>query len=58
MENGVVKILLDQNDRVNKFCPIICVFTRLYDRAKTHVIGQICLLDHPDRAEFSLNLRP
>ena len=23
---GLVKILLDQDDRANKFCPIICVF--------------------------------
>ena len=31
-EEGLVKILLDQDDRANKFCPIICVFTRSYDR--------------------------
>ena len=30
--DGIVKILLDQDDQVNKFCPIICVFVRLYDR--------------------------
>ena len=32
MEEGIVKILLDQDDRANKFCPIICVFARSYDR--------------------------
>ena len=32
MEEGLVKILLDQDDRANKFCPIICVFARSYDR--------------------------
>ena len=32
MEEGFVKILLDQDDRTNKFCPIICVFARSYDR--------------------------
>ena len=31
-EEGLVKILLDQDDRANKFCPIICVFARSYDR--------------------------
>ena len=29
---GLMKILLDQDDRANKFCPIICVFARSYDR--------------------------
>ena len=32
MEEGLVKILLDHDDRANKFCPIICVFARSYDR--------------------------
>ena len=32
MEEGLVNILLDQDDRANKFCPIICVFARSYDR--------------------------
>ena len=32
MEEGLVKILLDQDDRANKFCPIICGFARSYDR--------------------------
>ena len=32
MEEGLVKILLDQDDRANKFCPIVCVFSRSYDR--------------------------
>ena len=32
MEEGLVKILLDQDDRANKFCPIICVFAQSYDR--------------------------
>ena len=32
MEEGLVKILLDQDDRANKFCPIICVFPRSNDR--------------------------
>ena len=32
MEEALVKILLDQDDRANKFCPIICVFARSYDR--------------------------
>ena len=31
-EEVLVKILLDQDDRANKFCPIICVFARSYDR--------------------------
>ena len=26
MVEGLVKILLDQDDRANKFCPIICGF--------------------------------
>ena len=32
MEEVLVRILLDQDDRANKLCPIICVFTRSYDR--------------------------
>ena len=32
MEEGLVKILLDQDDRADKFCPIICDFARSYDR--------------------------
>ena len=32
MEKGLVKIVLDQDDRANKFCPIIQVFARSYDR--------------------------
>ena len=32
MEEGLVKILLDQDDRANKFRPIICVFALSYDR--------------------------
>ena len=32
MEEGLMKILLDQDDRANKFFPIICVFARSYDR--------------------------
>ena len=32
MEEVLVKILLDQDDRANKFCSIICVFARSYDR--------------------------
>ena len=31
MEEGLVKILINQDDRANKFCPIICVFARSYD---------------------------
>ena len=31
MEEGLVKILLDQDGRANKFCTIICVFARSYD---------------------------
>ena len=31
-KEGLVKILLDQDDRTNKFCPIICVFAWSYDR--------------------------
>ena len=31
MKEGLVKILVDQNDRANKFCLIICVFARSYD---------------------------
>ena len=32
MEEGLVKILLDQDDRANKLCPIICGLARSYDR--------------------------
>ena len=32
VEEGLAKIMLDQDDRANKFCPIICVFARSYDR--------------------------
>ena len=32
MKEGEVKILLDQDDRANKFCPIICDFARSYDQ--------------------------
>ena len=32
MEEGLVKTLLDQDDRANKFCPIICVFARSHNR--------------------------
>ena len=32
MEKGLVKILLDQDDRAKKFFPIICVFTWSYDQ--------------------------
>ena len=32
IEEVLAKILLDQDDRANKFCPIICVFARSYDR--------------------------
>ena len=32
MEEGLVKILLDQDDGADKFCPIICDFARSYDR--------------------------
>ena len=35
MEEGSVKILLDQYDRANKFCPIVCDFARSYDRWST-----------------------
>ena len=31
MEEGLVRMLLDLDDRGNKFCPIICVFGRSYD---------------------------
>ena len=31
-EKGLVKILYVQDNRANKFCPIICVFARSYDR--------------------------
>ena len=32
IEEGLAKILLDQDDRGNKFCSVICVFARSYDR--------------------------
>ena len=32
MLEGLVKILIDQDDRENKFCPIVCGFARTYDR--------------------------
>ena len=32
IEEVLVKILLDQDDRASKFCPIICDFARSYDR--------------------------
>ena len=32
MEEGLVKILLDQDDQANQFCPVICVFDQSYDR--------------------------
>ena len=32
IEECLAKILLDQDDRANRFCPIICVFARSYDR--------------------------
>ena len=32
MEEGLEKILLDQDNIANKFFPIICVFARSYDR--------------------------
>ena len=32
MDEDLVKILLNQDDRANKFCPIVCVFARSYDR--------------------------
>ena len=32
MEEVLVQILLDQDDRTSKFCPIICDFARSYDR--------------------------
>ena len=32
IEEGLVKILLDQDDRANRFCSIICEFARSYDR--------------------------
>ena len=31
MEEGLVKILINQDDQVNIFCTIICVFARSYD---------------------------
>ena len=31
---------------------------RSYDRAKTRMIGQICVVDNLDQAEFSLTLIP
>ena len=35
IEDGLVKILLDQGDRANKFCPIISIFAGSYDRWST-----------------------
>ena len=32
MEEGLVKIPLDEDDRANKSCPIICGFARSYDQ--------------------------
>ena len=32
MEEGLLKILLDQDDQAKKFCPIIYVFAQSYDR--------------------------
>ena len=32
MEECLVNILLDQDNRANKFYPIICVFARSYNR--------------------------
>ena len=32
IEEVLVKILLDQDDRASKFCSIICDFPRSYDR--------------------------
>ena len=32
MEEVLVNILLDQDDRASTFCPIICDFARSYDR--------------------------
>ena len=32
MDEGLVKIMLDQDDQGNKFCPIIYVFAWSYDR--------------------------
>ena len=32
MAEGLVKNLLDQDDRANKFSPIMCIFARSYDR--------------------------
>ena len=32
MEEDLVKILFDQDDQAKKFCPIICVVARSYDR--------------------------
>ena len=35
MEEVLVNILLDQDDRAKKFCSIICVFARSYDPGST-----------------------
>ena len=35
IEEGLAKILLDQDDLKIKFCRIICVFARSYDRWST-----------------------
>ena len=32
IEEILVKIMPDQDDRASKFCPIICDFPRSYDR--------------------------
>ena len=32
IEAGIVKVMLNKDDRANKFCPILCVFARSYDR--------------------------
>ena len=32
IEEGLVKIFLDQDDRENKLCPIMCDFARSHDR--------------------------
>ena len=32
MQEGLVKILPDEDDPANKFCSIICAFSRSYDR--------------------------
>ena len=32
MEEGLVKIPLDQDDQSHKFCPIMCVLAQSYDQ--------------------------